>query len=106
MTTEELARVWVPVPLRWRHVRTGDVFVSPGGDLWHVRSTNSLGRAVVSADCGDQNYASPVDPDDVINVLVPTTEADAVGLTIEQLGARLLERREATVAEQAALEQG
>lgn len=86
--------VWVPVPLRWRHVVAGDVFVAPDGSPWVVaRREPSQGLIAVQVVQADDPFNSYVDPDDVINVLVPAVERDAVELTREQLGARLIERR-------------
>jgi hypothetical protein len=89
------ADAWVPVPVRFRHVVPGDVFVGRDGALWHIRATGVLGRNIVSADQGENNRATPVDLDDVVQVLVPVGEREAVELTREQLGAQLVERRTA-----------
>lgn len=90
----DLTTSWVPVPLRWRHVETADVIVAPDGELWQVTDT-WFGRACKTATAarGRATFSRDVDPDDVIPVLIPVTERDAVELTIEQLGARLVERR-------------
>lgn len=96
MTPAQLATAWVPVPLRWRHVHAGDVFVGGDQRLWIVHAVGAppgRGRLLVAADCGADEYSGEVDPDDRVNVLIPATEAEAVELSIEQLGARLLERR-------------
>jgi hypothetical protein len=87
---------WVPVQLRWRWVRTGDVFFSPKtGDLWSV--VNDLGptyaRGSVLVRRGARSYVTTVDPDDAIAVLVPVVERDALALTRAELGARLVGRR-------------
>jgi len=87
------ADAWVPVPLRWRHVAPGDVFVGRDGRLWHVRAMNVLGRGIVSTDHGGENFAAPVDPDEIVQVLIPVTERDAVELCRDELGARLADRR-------------
>ena len=84
--------VWVPVPLRWRHVIEGDVFVSPDGDIWMV---TLRGEALTSVTSGQIVHVAEVDPDDTVDVLVPATEREAVELCIEELGARLIERRSA-----------
>jgi hypothetical protein len=95
MTTEELAQVWVPVPLRWRHVAAGDVFLGRESQLWRVeRVGSSYGPGVeVTVSTVDATFSDEVDPDDVIEVLIPTLEVDAVELTREELGARLVARR-------------
>lgn len=87
---------FVPVPLHWRYVAPGDVFVAPDGRLWHVRATDAdgpLGRNVVSAEHGKEAHTAAVDPDNTISVLVPVTERDAVELCREELGARLTGQR-------------
>lgn len=86
---------WVPVSLRWRHVLPGDVFVARNGELWQVEETGPSPRTSydVIAVRGAQVHKADVDPDDVISVLVPVTERDAMELSREQLGARLVERR-------------
>lgn len=94
MTTEELAQVWVPVPLRWRHVVPGDTFLDSEGAAWHAtHACPWLGCVKVSAQYGPTVRHAEVDPDDVIDVLVPALERDAVELTREELGARLVARR-------------
>lgn len=94
MTTTLPADAWVPVPLRWRHVIPGDVFVGGDGTLWHATHACPFnGRVSVTAKQGPVERHADVDPDDRVNVLVPVTEAEAVELTIEQLGARLVSRR-------------
>lgn len=93
MTSDELADTWVPVPIRFRHVLPGDMFVGRDGELWRVDRTGP-GMAM-TASTSINTFTSDVDPDDVIPVLVPTPERDAVELTREQLGARLIERRTA-----------
>jgi hypothetical protein len=85
---------WVPVPLRWRHVMPSDVFVDRNGELWHVTGIGAHGAEFrVDAIRSFTPFTVMVDPDDVIPVLVPVSERDAVELTREQLGTRLIERR-------------
>lgn len=86
------ADIFVPVPLRWRHVVAGDVFLGADGLLWAVENMH---QGAVCVRNGRTQHADIVDPDDVIPVLVPAVERDAVELTREQLGARLIERRTA-----------
>lgn len=95
MTTEELAQVWIPVSLRTRHVIAGDVFVGKDGGLWHVTKSGATtdGTWALVVDQGDYVTGGGMDPDDVIDVLVPALERDAVELTREELGARLVARR-------------
>jgi len=82
---------WLPVPLCARHVLVGDVFVGKGGDLWLVSETSPH---FIARRTADQMFSAPkIDPDTVIQVLVPVTERDALRLTRDELGARLIERR-------------
>jgi hypothetical protein len=95
MTAPPPVDCWVPVPLRWRHVQPGDVFVGHEAQLWMVSGVGPDGarfRAdVTRAYCGPTTYY--VDPDEVIRVLVPVTERDAVQLCRDELGARLIAGR-------------
>lgn len=95
MATTLPADVFVPVPLRWKHVVSGDVIVARDGELWII-GDNELPRGGVSIRArqgGDSYFARDVDPDDVIKVLVPVTERDALQCTRDQLGARVIDRR-------------
>lgn len=87
--------VWVPVHLRWRSVQPGDVFVGAKARLWHVVgvSPTSGGQLSVAAGSRTDSVHVEVDPDDLIPVLIPVPERDAVELSSDVLGARLLERR-------------
>lgn len=88
------ADAWVPVPLRWRHVRAGDMFVDREGQPWFVADIRERdGQLRVETLLRGGGWTGEVDPDDVIPVLVPVLERDMVELTREQLGARLVERR-------------
>lgn len=88
----------VPVPMRVRHVAPGDVFVSSrDGSHWHVTSAAEelwrlAGRELV-AECEDRTVKSDLDPDHVLDVLIPDIERDAVELLYAELGARLAGRR-------------
>lgn len=89
---------YVPVPIRWRHVVPGDVFVGRDGALWLVAGISAGGVADKATLVGPITYhAGPgeIDPDDTVTVLIPVSEAEAVELTREVLGARLVERRTA-----------
>jgi len=85
--------VWVPVPLRWRHALQGDVFVGGDGQLWMVMERYEYKGQHGAVACRSKEYDAPINPDDVIQVLVPVSERDALELTREQLGARVVERR-------------
>jgi hypothetical protein len=81
---------WVPVPLRWKHVLAGDVFVGKDGALWTVTETNGLGRGIVTVRrTSEQTYSAPVNPDAVVSVLVPVLERDALRVCRDELGAQL-----------------
>lgn len=106
MTPAELAQVFVPVPIRWRHVNARDTFIAPDGQPWHVTHTwPAKGLIEVTALNGPVKFSADVDPDDVVDVLIKVAERDAVELTMEELGARVIARREATDEDRAALEQ-
>lgn len=95
MTAHLPADAFVPVPIRWRHVAAGDVFVGRDGRLWHVTNAAPSPRAGTSvvAVHADDVVGADVDPDEVVHVLVPVTERDAVELCIDELGARLMAGR-------------
>lgn len=85
------ADAWVPVPLRWRHVRPGDVIVGRENVLWNVwGSREAMGRWAIDAFGMATVYG---DPDDVVNVLIPVPERDAAGAVRDELAATLVERR-------------
>lgn len=89
--------VWVPVPIRWRHILPGDVFVDRDGALWHVNETRTpIAGLWIKAAKGVDTVQAAVDFDDVIHVLIPVPERDAVELTRDTLGARLIGRRTAS----------
>lgn len=84
--------VWVPVPLRWRHVQPGDVIVGTNGRLIAVEATGGHGQQVYVHLHGHA-LPFPLDPDDTVQVLVPVAERDALVASRDQLGARIAERR-------------
>jgi hypothetical protein len=99
MTTEQ-----VPVPIRVRHVTAGDVFMSArDGSHWLVSLADDqmwrvYGREIVAICDGRTVTTGPdarnaLDPDHVLDVLVPADEASAVELCREELGARLIAGR-------------
>ena len=81
--------VWVPIPLRWRHVRPGDIVLGKHDRPWMV--TSGMPRVVTVR--SDREYVTEPDPDDTVSVLVPVTERDALRLTRDELGARITDRR-------------
>jgi hypothetical protein len=90
------ADAWVPVKLRWRHVRAGDVFFSPKtNDLWMVSAAldrdDRPARAIVVTH-GAAVHEAEVDLDETVTVLVPVPERDALRVCRDELGARLVAR--------------
>lgn len=88
----------VPVPLRVRHVVTGDVFVSVrDGSHWHVTRADGvqwrIGGCELVVEHEGQTASKLLDPDHVLDVLVPAVEADAVELLHAELGAQLIAGR-------------
>lgn len=92
MTTALPRDVWVPVPLRWRHVIEGDIVLGGDGRTWLIAVRASDG-SVGAMHTAEQRFSDSPDPDDVIPVLIPVIERDAVELTREVLGARLIAGR-------------
>lgn len=87
------ADAWVPVSVRWRHVVSGDVVLDPDGRTWMLTDRPMTGGMTVTR--GAHSYTATPDPDDVVDVLIPVVERDAVELARAELGARLIERRTA-----------
>jgi hypothetical protein len=89
--------VWVPVPVRWRYVRSWDLIVGKNKAIWAVERIGcSYGPGLeVTAVCGPDSFTDDVDPDETVQVLIPVAERDAVELCREELGARLVEQRTA-----------
>jgi hypothetical protein len=87
-----------PVPMRVRHVVAGDVFVSQrDGSRWDVTSADGVLWCVagceITAEHAGRTVTSELDPDHVLDVLIPVVERDAVELLHAELGARLTGRR-------------
>lgn len=85
----------VPVPMRVRHVAPGDVFVSRrDGSHWCVVQADGvewrIGGCELVAEHEGQTASKLLDPDHVLDVLVPVAEYDAVELLHSELGARLI----------------
>lgn len=91
MTAIDPAQCWVPVPTRWRHVNPGDVTVGLDGLLTISHVTHECSCVNVMAYGLEESV--DVDPDGLVNVLVPIPERDAARLSLEQLGAQMLGRR-------------
>lgn len=85
----------VAVPVGWRHARPGDTFRAPNGDLWHVEDVRPGrgGQLTVTARRGAAPYTVDVDPDERVHLLHEVAEADAITYAVQELGARLIERR-------------
>lgn len=85
---------WTPVPLRWRHVKAGDVFVADGR-TWMVIAVSErpeLGWLTSVASGADQFEAVEVDPDEVVSVLCPAPEANALARVRDELGGSVIDR--------------
>lgn len=100
MTAIDPATCWAPVPVRWRYVQRAEVIVGRAGELLRVvysdladdgRSWMVTVAQMVSGP--DALWAGPVDPDELVQVLVPIPERDAQRLSVEQLGAVVVGRR-------------
>ena len=87
---------WAPVPMRWRWVQPADVVLDPDGQPWMLTDRPMTGGMTVTR--GAHSYTATPDPDDTVTVLIPVAEREAVELTREQLGARLIERRNSPAA--------
>lgn len=84
---------WVPVPLRWKHVRAGDVFYSAKTeDLWTVTKIEHGSPSVVRVTHNGRPHLVEMDPDATVAVLVPVPERDALRVCRDELGARLVSR--------------
>lgn len=88
------ADCWIPVAIRWRHVRAGDVFTTPTGALWLITSCGELeDHRLASGTNGKLTFEEePVDPDETVTVLVPAAEAAARDLARNELGAKVVDR--------------
>lgn len=86
---------WTPVPLRWRHVRPSDVFVADGR-AWMVLTAGESGeheRWVVDVVSGEKQHDDvEIDPDEVVFVLCPVTEANALARVRDELGGTVVDR--------------
>lgn len=75
---------WAPVPMRWRLVRAGDVFLDRQGRPWVVMSTSERpGVISVSAAGALSTLARDMPPDSLIQVLVPLAERASIVLLRE-----------------------
>ena len=92
-----LRDVWVPAPVRWRHMLVGEVFLGAKDRQWMVSALASQpdGTISVTARQGQDEFQAVVDPDETIQALVPTVEREALELTRAELGAQIIERRAA-----------
>lgn len=94
MTAIDPSTCWAPVPLRWRHVRPGDITVAEDGSLVPIVSVG-YSQAGVDVDYvvpGGLDHATELDPDEMVDVLVPIPERDLMRTTAEQLGAWCIDR--------------
>lgn len=79
-----------PIPLRWRHVRPGDVVVLKD-KLWEVVGTNT--QDVVTVIRGGKTHSAAPDADATVPVLVRHQEREALQIAREQLGGTVMDRR-------------
>lgn len=86
------AGCWIPVTIRWRHVRGGDVIAGTDGNLWMIEARDRRWTEWVSVRRGDQQFDDYVDPDETVTVLVPAAEAAARDLARNELGAKVVDR--------------
>jgi hypothetical protein len=93
MTAIDPATCWVPVPVRWRYVQPGDVTVGVGGDLIPIEMLDYSKPGQITVTALDLPEPIPVDPDELVSILVPVPERDAQRLTVEQLGGVVTGRR-------------
>lgn len=98
MSADEPApEAWVPVPIRARHVAPGDTIVGRDAALFHVTGAGEDGGTwridVTRSYLGISHYR--LDPDEVVSVLVPMTEREALTVARDELAARITERRTA-----------
>lgn len=91
MTTIDPATCWAPVPVRWRYVQPGDVLA--GKESLLVVAHVELGPRWFNAVLHGYEESFDVDPDELVQVLVPIPERDAQRLSVEQLGAVVVGRR-------------
>lgn len=93
------ASVRVPLPIRARAVRAGEVIEGDDGELFAVVASRSSARGwTLHLVCGDWRDAVEVDPDEPVPVLVPLVLADAAALVCGALdegglGARITSSR-------------
>lgn len=89
------ADTWAPVLMRWRLVRPGDVFLDRAGLPWSVTNVgpNARGSVSVVAVRADDVRGRDVHPDDLVNVLIPLVEREAV-MNLREAGVtgQLIER--------------
>lgn len=79
---------YTPVPTYWESVEAGAVFEGAAG-LWFVQEApkdRADRHAVIR--CGAELHEIPVDRRDIIGTLIPTVEAVAARLLVDELGAR------------------
>lgn len=90
--------VLVPYPTPWRAVCVGDVMRAPNGELWTVLASTPRrdGRwtaAVWHPLHGQYMPGEGVDRDELVPILTPMAERDALGPLVEQLGAQHIGHR-------------
>jgi hypothetical protein len=86
--------VWVPIPMRWSCVRPEMTLLRPDGREWMVMSaTRTPSGTLVRARRGEQEFFG-VPPEPTALVLVPVPERDALTLSRDVLGSRIMSSEE------------
>lgn len=83
---------WTPVPLRWRHVRAGDVVLGDTTPWMVTEAIEQLGEPLITIVSGDQTHQEQLDPDEVVCVLCPASEANALARVRDELGGTVVDR--------------
>jgi hypothetical protein len=94
--------LFAPLPVPWRTVRAEDVVMGDDGELYSVERSGWIGASGpdgrpttwgLTLVCGAWRDTIPGGPDDLAHVLTRVGTVDAVTVTREALGARLLATR-------------
>lgn len=93
MTAIDRGTCWAPVPLRWRHVRPGDVTVAEDGSLIPIVAVLLVKAGVrITYLLDGRDHFTTEDPDEMVEVLVSIKERDLMAATAEQLSTWVIDR--------------